>query len=136
MTTMLVLLCDKGIASGKRALGVYSQLHRLFLVVVNHYNLWGDVNSRLNVFLKQLANRTKSGILSLGNFLPLLSISMKHVWTTEIRQKLVNESFDCNVLWMCSKNADDMSSRFAMPPSEEDVDKVLLTKGLKRAPGC
>jgi len=58
------------------------------------------VNRRLASFISAEANRSKAKCSSLGNLLPLLSVSDKYRWA-DIAVPYLSETFDRNVLWAC-----------------------------------
>lgn len=100
MNTMVVLLSDKGLAVSDRALDGYFMLWRLLSACVEVYGLKEEVNSRLAAF--RAGDRSKEKVPSLGDFLPLISVSGQPAscWMA-LAQPVLEESFDRNVLWVC-----------------------------------
>ena len=75
MNTMVVLLCDKGVAVCDAALDGFCRIHRLFLACVQLYSdLRATVDDTLKKFARSEAGRSKSRVPSLGNFVPLLTV--------------------------------------------------------------
>merc|ERR1712194_836566 len=101
MNTMVVLLCDKGLEVSERALDGYFMLWRLLGACVETYGLQGTVLLRLKKFLDP-ANRIKEKVPSLGDFLPLISVTQDAAacWRS-LAKPVLEESFDRNVLWLC-----------------------------------
>jgi len=104
MNTMVVLLCDKGLAVSDRALDGYFVLWRLLGACVRAYGLEGEVRDRLLAF-RDPRKRTKAEEPSLGDFLPLISVSGQPAscWAA-LAQPILEETFDRNVLWACRDN--------------------------------
>jgi hypothetical protein len=59
------------------------------------------VNQQLTEFIKSENFRTKENLPSLGDFLPMLSISDKVSWQ-QFAMAYLSETFDRNVLWYVS----------------------------------
>ena len=81
MNTQVVLLSDKGISASEDSLNGYCQLHRILLEFVNTNLLARSiVRKRLEDFVKNPKNRVKSAVRSLGELIPLLSVSDTYTW--------------------------------------------------------
>jgi stress response protein SCP2 len=128
MNTMVVLLCDKGLEASDRALDGYFLIWRLLRASVEIYGLEGEVRRQLEAFKAAPANRTKTEVPSLGDFLPLLGAggSPELAWQA-LAQSVLEETFDRNVLWACRDNP-----QFARPDRNvlgqgADMDRLQAT---------
>lgn len=100
MSTMVVLLADKGASHAEEALRGYCQLHRLFVALVQSYpELKVEIRNRLRSFIINPSSRTKE-MCNLGELVPLLSVCEEVGWL-DIAGPLMEESFSRSVLWAC-----------------------------------
>lgn len=103
MNTMVVLICDKGVHASDRALEGFCLLHRLFVGLIAAYpQLQREIYNRLTNFLKSEENRSKTAVESMGNFLPLLSVT-DHVTWNQMVVPMITEQAARNVIWICKE---------------------------------
>jgi stress response protein SCP2 len=98
--TLIVLVADSGISTGQRVLQTFMWLHRLFLAMVDKFNLQNHVENRISDFVHVAECRHKSQCPSLGDFLPLLLVSNQYTWK-HVAAPYFDESMTRNVLWIC-----------------------------------
>jgi len=104
MNTQVVLLSDKGISASEDSLNRYCQLHRILLEFVNtNLQARAIVRRRLDDFVKNPTNRVKSAVRSLGELIPLLSVSDTYSWR-DLCTAYFDESLDRSVLWACTRD--------------------------------
>ncbi|KAJ3019380.1 hypothetical protein HKX48_002136 [Thoreauomyces humboldtii] len=106
MNTLIVLLCDNGLSVSSTAIQGYFVLHRLLTAFVDHYpKLERFIDNVLAKFIYGGDGaRHKDAAPSLGNLLPLLTVSKSHSWSQpRVRDAFLNESADRSVLWTCTK---------------------------------
>ncbi|KAI8915227.1 hypothetical protein DFJ77DRAFT_430533 [Powellomyces hirtus] len=109
MNTLIVLLCDKGIAASSHALEGYFLLHRLMAAFVDTYPaLQNEVENRIGAFVMGTDNnRHKNAVPSLGHLLPLLTVSRVFKWSSasdpRVQNAFLGELADRSVLWVCAK---------------------------------
>eukprot|EP00457_Paulinella_chromatophora_P001967 gb/GEZN01001970.1/.p1 GENE.gb/GEZN01001970.1/~~gb/GEZN01001970.1/.p1 ORF type:complete len:764 (+),score=103.04 gb/GEZN01001970.1/:57-2348(+) len=108
MNTFIVLLADKGVAASQASFQGYVWIHRLFIELVREYGLDTEVERRLTQFVAAEKNRSKQTLPSLGNFLPLLSVSEKFQWR-DVAPAYLQESMDRSVLWIAKAHPDYVS---------------------------
>eukprot|EP00457_Paulinella_chromatophora_P002192 gb/GEZN01002196.1/.p1 GENE.gb/GEZN01002196.1/~~gb/GEZN01002196.1/.p1 ORF type:complete len:744 (+),score=104.01 gb/GEZN01002196.1/:70-2301(+) len=108
MNTFIVLLADKGVAASQASFQGYVWIHRLFIELVREYGLDAEVERRLTQFVAAEKNRTKQTCPSLGNLLPLLSVSEKFQWR-DVAPAYLQESMDRSVLWIAKAHPDYVS---------------------------
>jgi hypothetical protein len=100
LNTLVVLLMDKGVFASQKALDGYWAIHRLFIALVRKFpELSNMVSAKVAKFVKDPESRVKSSLPSLGNFLPLLSVSERIGWKS-VSWLYISENFDRNVLWI------------------------------------
>eukprot|EP00954_Amorphochlora_amoebiformis_P009499 738617-Amorphochlora_amoeboformis.AAC.1 len=105
MTTFVVLLSDKGVSACAKALTGFTGIHRLFLALAHRYPaIKTEAERRLKKFWRSEENRHKKQVRSLGDILPLLTISDSIKWKNFWRVYLA-EDFDRAVLWVGKHNA-------------------------------
>ncbi|KAI8819146.1 uncharacterized protein EV422DRAFT_535255 [Fimicolochytrium jonesii] len=105
MNTLIVQLCDHGVAASARAIEGYFLLHRLLAALIERYpSLQKRIDSRIDAFVNSEAARMKSATPSLGNLLPVLPFSSRHRWAApRVANAFLSESADRAVLWVCHK---------------------------------
>lgn len=102
LNTLCVLLADKGVLVSNKALGVYTQVHRLLLGVCSEFPVAQRyIDERVRSFLASDSNRDKACEPSIGNFLPLLSVTTVIQGWKDVALVVVKEIFARNVLWIC-----------------------------------
>lgn len=125
MNTMVVLLVDRGIHASQKALDGYWTVHRLFIALVREYpQLSTMIDKKIQEFIKSEGNRVKSVVPSLGDFLPLLSVSDKVKWK-DISWLYLAEVFDRNVLWVGKADASLVTGSLDGP--EADTNRLTKT---------
>jgi stress response protein SCP2/ubiquitin-protein ligase len=103
MNTMIVLISDKGIHASEKAIDGYCQLHRLMIAMIERYPaLQRYVNEQIAGFISDESSRHKEVVPSLGDFLPLVSVSNKYNWLS-VASAVLTENFDRNVIWVCKQ---------------------------------
>jgi len=103
MNTMVVSLMSGNLHTSIVALEGYSAFHRLLLFFVKKYpELQKKVNSIARNFCNSEENRTKDVVPSLGEFLPIVSVSDEVSWK-DICMPYLLENFDRNALWTIKK---------------------------------
>ncbi|KAJ3046112.1 Ubiquitin-conjugating enzyme E2 2 [Rhizophlyctis rosea] len=102
MNTLIVLLCDHGMAVSARAVECYFLLHRLLMGFFDVYPiLRTKIETQVATFIRSENNRTKEAMPSLGDFLPLLSFSSFSWVDPRVHNAVLDETADRAVLWMC-----------------------------------
>lgn len=120
MSTLTVLLCDKGIALSHRAADSFAAIHRLFLGMMEVYpQLINEVDRRIGHFLRTEQNRSKTNCPALGEILPLLSVSQKYSWF-DLASAYLDESFDRNVIWIGKQHPHLANADVAKVPTTPD----------------
>ncbi|PRP81326.1 hypothetical protein PROFUN_04561 [Planoprotostelium fungivorum] len=120
MNTMIVLLMDKGVYASQKALDGYWMIHRLFIAMVQeHPQLKPSIDKRLRDFAGKEECRVKSEMPSLGDFLPLLSVSDSVKWR-DLCWVYLNEVFDRNVLWIGKEDATLVTGPLDGPPVDQN----------------
>ncbi|KAJ3165049.1 Ubiquitin-conjugating enzyme E2 2 [Geranomyces variabilis] len=107
MNTLIVLLCDEGVAVSSQAIEQYFVLRRLLVACIDHYpKLQAFIDSTLGSFINGGdTQRHKTATPSIGNILPLLSVSKAYRWSDwRVRDAFLSESGDRSVLWICTKH--------------------------------
>jgi ubiquitin-protein ligase/stress response protein SCP2 len=116
LCTFVVLISDRGLAASERALEGYCQLHRLFLALMDRYpSLTTLVEERLKSFIESEGARHKDQCKSLGELIPLLSVSRRYTWRDLVLPYL-QENFARNFLW--AANAFPELARTNLPAAE------------------
>ena len=123
LSTVVVLLSDKGVTASEKAIDAYCALHRLFLALVDHYRLHDAVESTVARFIAQPAMRAKSECPSLGNFVSLISVctSDRTSWTNAL-PAIMTENFNRAVLWICQKDPGLVSTLKAEHRTDADLE--------------
>jgi len=99
MNTMVVSVMDGNLHASIVALQGYCYFHRLLIALIEEFPSLGEsVNKRISKFLSHEDYRHKREVPSLGDFLPLLSIS-KYSWSN-VAVPVVRETMTRNVLWI------------------------------------
>jgi hypothetical protein len=70
--------------------------------VATYPKLQREIQNRLSNFLKTDDNRSKESVESMGNFLPLLSVT-DHVTWTQMVVPMITEQAARNVIWICKE---------------------------------
>ena len=98
LSGMTVDMMSDEIHTSHRALAVYCEFHRLFLLFAEKYPaVVTSADKKIQQFISDEKYRNKKEIPSLGEFLPLLTIS-KYTWD-EIAEYYMTESLDRSVRW-------------------------------------
>src|SRR5271163_3581525 len=93
MNTMIVLVMDGGLTASIKALVGYFAFHRLLLAFIELYpNLMADVNNSIAEFLRSENARVKSEIPSIGDWIPLVSVSNRYTWG-HVAKAVIGETF-------------------------------------------
>ncbi|KAL3689276.1 hypothetical protein R1sor_015585 [Riccia sorocarpa] len=126
LNTMVVLLCDKGIQASDRAIEGYCMLHRLFLALVEKFNLWAKAEKSVASFIKSPEARTKANCPDLGRLMARTSVckSDATLWKNLVRP-VTGEVFDRNVLWVCKSNS-ALVNNYKRAAIEKKTDEELL----------
>ena len=104
MNTMIVLVMDGGLTASIKALTGYFAFHRLLLAFIELYpQLMVEVNNSITEFIKNENARVKSEIPSIGDWIPLISVSNKYTWH-HVAKAVIGETFDRNVIWICKQD--------------------------------
>eukprot|EP00808_Paulinella_micropora_P002087 g70908.t1 len=117
MNTFVVLFSDKGLAASKASFQGFMWIHRLFIELVREYGLEREVESRTHRFIIDPKSRVKQALPSLGNFIPLVSVSEKYKFC-DIAPAYLRESMTRSVLWIAKEFPD-----FASPKREFDQQR-------------
>jgi stress response protein SCP2 len=126
LSTVVVLISDKGVTASEKAIDAYCALHRLFLALIDHYRLHSSVESTVARFIAQPMMRAKSECPSLGNFVSLISVctSDRTSWTSAL-PAIMTEAFNRAILWICQKDPCLVSTLQAA--HRTDADPELLS---------
>jgi ubiquitin-protein ligase len=99
MNSMIVSIMNGEVHASIKALQGYCFFHRMLIALVQqNEKLRLLINERVKQFLTDPEKRIKKNLPSLGDFLPLLSIS-DYSWK-DIAGPVLSEVFDRNVLWI------------------------------------
>ena len=102
MNTMLLEVLSERIHASDKALCGYLCFHRWMLYFAEQYPVVLEtVNTIVNNFVRDERDRHKSVVPSLGEFLPLLSLSDK-TWD-DVMHAYLSENLDRNVFWVLRK---------------------------------
>lgn len=105
MNTMLIEVLSEKIHASDKALCGYLCFHRWLLYFAQQYpELIQIANETVQQFIDDESNRHKSKVPSLGEFLPLLSLS-DFTWDHTMDAYL-SENIDRNVFWVLRKAPD------------------------------
>ncbi|KAL2631450.1 hypothetical protein R1flu_016136 [Riccia fluitans] len=126
LNTMVVLLCDKGIQASDRAIEGYCMLHRLFLALVEKFNLWAKAEKTVASFIKSPEARVKANCPDLGRLMARTSVCKSEgtSWNNLVRP-LTGEVFDRNVLWICKSNP-ALIENYKRAGKDKKADEELL----------
>ncbi|KAL6069472.1 Ubiquitinconjugating enzyme subfamily protein [Balamuthia mandrillaris] len=104
MSTMTVQLMTGETFASFRALEGYCSFHRLFLEIVTNDSpeLQEKISAIIDDFISSSNGRTKRAVPSLGEFLPLLSVSDRYTWE-HVKEAYLDESFDRHAKWILQK---------------------------------
>jgi hypothetical protein len=98
-SNFLVLLSDQGVHASQKALVGFCWLHRLFIAMIEHYpGLQKYVDSIVNDFVENPFHRVKFHTPNIGNFLPLLSVSLINY--NKVIPIVFDEVLDRSVIWV------------------------------------
>ncbi|KAL6055035.1 Merozoite surface protein 1 [Balamuthia mandrillaris] len=130
MMTMVVLIADKGTHASIRALQGYAAFHRLLMAFLKLYpSLQEAVEERIRSFCASEEARHKDQCPSLGNWLPLLTVSEKYKWE-DVADCYLRENFDRNALWICKD--EPRLANIALPGAEPDtaeMEQLRISQG-------
>eukprot|EP00442_Polarella_glacialis_P000662 CAMPEP_0115136122 /NCGR_PEP_ID=MMETSP0227-20121206/56176_1 /TAXON_ID=89957 /ORGANISM="Polarella glacialis, Strain CCMP 1383" /LENGTH=1014 /DNA_ID=CAMNT_0002543077 /DNA_START=48 /DNA_END=3092 /DNA_ORIENTATION=- len=100
MNSQVVLLMKGEVWASQKALSGYMAFHHLLLAICRAAPaVQQEVEERIGSFLSCDAQRVKSEVPNLGEFICLLSASNKYGWYL-VASPLLGEVFDRNVLWL------------------------------------
>ncbi|KAF3911424.1 hypothetical protein ABW20_dc0103970 [Dactylellina cionopaga] len=127
MNTLVVLLMDNGEKISSKAIEGYFLLHRLFRAMINEYpQLQREIDERIRRVKDSEEGRTKGALPSLGNFLPLLSVSEKYSWVTPgLSRGIIGEFFDRAVIWTAREHPKIVNVQRFAPKQVEASDRYL-----------
>jgi len=129
MTTFSVLLGDKGIGGCRKAFDGFKHIHRVFLELVELYpKLKQTINERIRKFCLKEKDRHKYAVPSLGDWLPLLSVSTRYSWN-HVFQPYLQETFARSVLWLGKAHPELASERKS---NMDDEKRLKLTANAMR----
>lgn len=98
LSSMTVSLMSEEVHTSLRALEIYCYFHRLFLLFAHKYDkLRIFADNKIKKFIESGKFRNKKAIESLGEFLPLLTIS-SYTWD-DVALAYIDESLDRSVKW-------------------------------------
>ncbi|RUS23391.1 TerD domain-containing protein [Endogone sp. FLAS-F59071] len=134
MNTLIVLICDKGVHASEKAIEGYFLLHRLFVSLIQEFpRLRVIIDQRISAFMANESSRHKDSYPSLGDFLPLISVS-RYAWTTPgLARMVMDELFDRNVLWTCKAHpelAKIGNDRQDVPADHDRLNKTLKASAI------
>jgi len=97
MNTFIVIIMNGNMHESINALSAYTQVYRLFLAFCEKYtDIRKDIDTKIYNFIKNPDYRIKKHIPSLGEIIPMLSVS-SFTWN-DIAKGLLSEIFDRNVI--------------------------------------
>lgn len=130
MNTLIVLICDKGVHASEKAIEGYFLLHRLFVALIQEFpRLRAIIDQRISAFMANESSRHKDRYPSLGDFLPLISVS-RYTWTTPgLARMVMDELFDRSVLWICKAHPE--LAKIAYDRQDVPADHDRLNKSLE-----
>eukprot|EP01125_Pyxidicula_operculata_P013375 TRINITY_DN4433_c0_g1_i1.p1 TRINITY_DN4433_c0_g1~~TRINITY_DN4433_c0_g1_i1.p1 ORF type:complete len:632 (-),score=67.58 TRINITY_DN4433_c0_g1_i1:64-1959(-) len=100
MNSMVVSMMSGKLYASIMALEGYSAFHHLFLAFVEEYPvIRQQANKLIKQFIEKEKHRHKTEIPSLGEWLPLLTITEKYSWD-DVAESYLLEMFDRNALWI------------------------------------
>jgi len=107
MNTMIVQVMKESTFASILALQGYCHFHRLLMQLVFENKILQDhINRQIDEFIKYPNMRVKSNLPSLGDWLPLLSVSSKYKFTDNLRMLYLQEHFDRNARWILQEHRD------------------------------
>lgn len=119
LSTMVVLLVDKGVSASDTFLDGFVQIYRLLLAIAaEHPNLRTEVTRRVREFVASESKRTKDAEPNLGVLVPLLALCNGLRWC-DLAWPLLEELMDRGVLWACRDHPE------LAEPAKLDVDEAL-----------
>jgi len=122
MNTMVVNVMDGSVHASIKALEGYCHFHRLFLQCIKEdRQLLATVNKEISDFIQSSKNRDKSKVPSLGEWLPLLTVSTQFEWP-HVAKAYLEENFDRNAKWILAKYSTLGSDRI-----EKSFDAVQVS---------
>lgn len=105
MNTMVVSVMNASVHASIKALQGYCFFHRMLLAIVDrHPHLKQVIETRIKNFIVKPDCRHKKEVPSLGDFLPLLTVS-NYSWH-HLATPVLRETFVRNVLWISKANKD------------------------------
>lgn len=128
INTLVVLICDKGIAFSDRAAKAYCLLHRWALRCMEEWpELKLHVDRRIDSFCRGPQHRCKEQEPNLGEFMALMLLSSRP-WS-RVAPHVLEEMMDREVLWLCTEcPALANVSGPAAPTDEERVEQSWKAK--------
>ena len=103
MNTMVVSVMSGETHASIVAIEGYCAFHHLLLKMIKKFpELSKRIDSTIRNFIKDENARTKNNTPSLGDFIPLLTVSEQFSWF-DVRSAYVQENFDRNALWVIKK---------------------------------
>jgi stress response protein SCP2 len=130
LSTVVVLLSDKGVCASEKAIDVYCALHRLFLALVEQYNLLKCVEARVVAFCRQSTLRAKSKCPNLGIFASLISVCASDATSwLRVLPAVMTESMNRSILWLCKADPSLQASLGAV--DDPNADFPLLEEAFK-----
>ena len=119
LSTMVVLLVDKGVSASDVFLDGFVQVYRLLLAIADeHPHLRTDVTRRVRGFIADEARRAKDAESNLGVLVPLLALCNGLRWC-DLAWPLLEELMDRGVLWACKEHPE------LADPTKLDADEAL-----------
>jgi hypothetical protein len=127
MNTMVVSVMSENVHASIKALQGYCFFHRMLLAIVDKYpHLRTVINNRIKNFIIKEENRHKRVVSSLGDFLPLLTVS-EYNWK-QLASPVLKETFDRNVLWITKVHPELATAR---PEYDEEKERERAEKSFK-----
>lgn len=118
INTLVVLICDKGIAFSERAARAYCLLHRWALRCMQEWpELKLYVDGRIDSFCRGQQHRSKEQEPNLGEFLALMLLSSRP-WA-RVAPHVLEEMMDRQVLWLCTEHPGLTNLAGGAAPSDE-----------------
>jgi len=123
INTLVVLICDKGLAFSDRAAKAYCLLHRLALRCLEQWpDLKHHIDKRIDTFCRDQKHRSKEAEPNLGEFMACLLLSSRP-WS-KVAPHALEEMMDREVLWLCTECSAlaNLAGR-AAPTDKERIDQ-------------
>jgi len=125
MNTMVVQVMSGKLYASIVALEGYCYFYQLLLMFLEEYpELQAKVEETLENFQKNEWERHKKKIPSLGELVPLLTVSNKYSWK-ELAVPYLLEMFDRNVLWTLKQYPDLVASSFDEASKLSRINKTF-----------